>query len=361
GEMSQTAPAKEDAPREKSLYEEASPTDPDDAYSALKAYLMLADPGRVEQAALGHQLTRFWRGWLDANRGQMSREEMARAAEKLMTFYVAPSGERAWPRVDGKVSLVSDVRAVLNQATRGEPAINRVFAQIKARAATRFGPVTVNSLIGDEANKDAIAGSYAISGAFSRQAWEDYVKGAINEAATTELSTTDWVLDSTQSSDLSLAGSPEHISRELAMLYKQEYAEQWQRFLQGVSVTGFSSFDEAVSRMNSIGDPRESPLRKLLEAINEQTVWDNPVATNALAGKAKSGFVAWFQRVILRRTPSSIPVRINPDAGKAETPPMGPIGKAFEGFARLVAPRDGSAALIDSYFETLGKLRTRLN
>src|SRR5690606_34204595 len=87
----------------------------------------------------------------------------------------------------------------------------------------------------------------------------------------------------------------------------------------------------------------------------------NPVATNALAGKAKSGFVAWFQRVILRRTPSSIPVRINPDTGKAETPPMGPIGKAFEGFARPVAPRDGSAALIDSYFETLGKLRTRLN
>ncbi|HZW17621.1 MAG TPA: type VI secretion system membrane subunit TssM [Luteimonas sp.] len=360
-EMSQSAPAQKDAPREKSLYEEASPTDPDDAYSALKAYLMLADPEKVEQAALGHQLTRFWRGWLDANRGQMSREEMARAAEKLMTFYVARSSEQAWPRVDGKVSLVSDVRAVLNQATRGEPAINRVFAQIKARAATRFGPVTVNSLIGDEANKDAIAGSYAISGAFSRQAWEDYVKGAIDEAATTELSTTDWVLDTTQSSDLSLAGSPEHISRELAMLYKKEYAEQWQRFLQGVSVTGFSSFDEAVSRMNSIGDPRESPLRKLLEAINEQTVWDNPVASNALAGKMKSGFVAWFQRVILRRTPSSIPVRINPDTGKAETPPMGPIGKAFEGFARLVAPRDGSAALIDSYFEVLGKLRTRLN
>src|SRR5690606_11362745 len=182
-----------------------------------------------------------------------------------------------------------------------------------------------------------------------------------DEAATTELSTTDWVLGSTQSSDLSLAGSPEHISRELAMLYKQEYAGQWQRFLQGVSVSGFASFDEAVARMNSIGDPRESPLRKLLEAINEQTVWDNPVATNALAGKAKSGFVAWFQRVILRRTPSSIPVRINPETGKSEALPMGPIGKAFEGFARLVAPRDGSAALIDSYFETLGKLRTRLN
>lgn len=360
GEMSQAVPAKAKAPAGESLYEEASPTDPDDAYSALKAYLMLADPARVEQAGLGHQLTRFWRGWLDANRGQMSREEMARAAEKLMTFYVARSGEAAWPRVDGKVSLVSDVRAVLNQATRGEPAINRVFAQIKARAATRFAPTTVNSLIGDEANNGAVTGSYAISGAFSRKAWEDYIKGAIDEAATTELSTTDWVLDTTQRSDLSLAGSPEHISRELATLYKREYAEQWQKFLQGVSVADFGSFEQAVLRMNSIGDPRQSPLRKLLEAINEQTIWDNPGAASELEGKVKSGFVAWFQRVILRRTPSSIPIRINPDTGRAETPPMGPIGKAFEGFARLVAPQDGSA-LIDSYFETLGKLRARLN
>lgn len=356
-DLSDAAPAKA---KEESLYEEASPTDADDAYSALKTYLMLGNPERVEQAELGHQLTRFWRGWLDANRGQMSREDMARAAEKLMTFYVARAGESGWPRVDTKISLVSDVRAALNQATRGEPAINRVFAQIKARAATRFGPITVNSLIGDERNNGTITGSYAISGAFSRKAWEDYVKGAIDEAATTELSTSDWVLDSTQRSDLSLAGSPEHISRELATLYKQEYAKQWQKFLQGVSVASFGNFDEAVRRVNSIGDPRESPLRALLEAINEQTIWDNPGAANAQDGKMKSGIVAWFQRVILRRAPSSIPVRINPDTGRKEQAPMGPIGKAFEGFARLVAPRDG-AVLIDSYFETLGKLRTRLN
>ncbi|NZA28508.1 type VI secretion system membrane subunit TssM [Luteimonas sp. SJ-92] len=353
-------PTRGEQAKEESLYQEASPTDTNDAYNALKTYLMLGNPERVERAHLGHQLTRFWRGWLDANRGQMSREDMARAAEKLMSFYVARADHPAWPRVDTRVSLISDARAALTQATRGEPAINRVFAQVKARAATRFPTITVNSLIGDERNKDAIAGSYAISGAFSRKAWEDYVKGAIDEAANTELSTTDWVLDTTEQSDLSLAGSPEHISRELATMYKQEYAQEWQKFLQGVSVAPFGSFDAAVTRMNSIGDPQNSPLRALLEAVNEQTVWDNPAAAAGGMDAAKGGFVAWFQRVILRRTPSSVSSQVDPETGRPATAPMGPIGKAFEGFARLVSKRDG-AALIDSYFQTLGKLRSRLN
>jgi hypothetical protein len=140
----------------------------------------------------------------------------------------------------------------------------------------------------------------------------------------------------------------------------QAGAQEWQKFLQGVSVARFTSFDEAVTRMNGLGDPQNSPLRALLEAVNAQTVWDNPGALSAGQGKDKAGFVAWFQRVILRRTPSSLPVEINPDTGRPMQAPMGPIGKAFEGFARLMAANDGPA-LIDSYFQTLGKLRSRLN
>ncbi|KLJ02880.1 type VI secretion system membrane subunit TssM [Luteimonas sp. FCS-9] len=352
---------RDDAAASPVLYQEAEPTDSNDAYNALKAYLMLARRGEIEQAHLSDQLTRFWRGWLDANRGQMSREEMARAAEKLMTFYVSRADAPGWPQLQVSVSLVDDTRGALNRVMKGQPAIERVFAMIKARAGARFPTVTVNSLIGDERNKEAIAGSYAISGAFSRKAWEDYVQDAIREASNTQLSTTDWVLDTTQQSDLSLSGSPEHVARQMETLYKQEYAQEWMKFLQGVSVAGFENFDQAVARMNSIGDPRNSPLRALLEAINEQTVWDNPRAEHALHGEVRRGFVAWFQRVIMRRNPTSIPVEIDPETGRETPRPTGPVGKAFEGIARLVAPRDGGSALIDSYFETLGALRTRLN
>lgn len=332
------------------LYQNASPTSTNDAYNALKTYLMLGNRKQVESAHLSQQLTLFWRNWLDANRGQMSREDMVRAAEKLMNFYVAQSADPGWPQIQNKVTLVSDSRQALTKVMKGQPAMQRVFAQIKARAGARFPTVTVDSLVGEERNGRLITGSYAISGAFSRKAWEDYVKDAINEAANTQLSTTDWVLDTTEQSDLSLAGSPEHISRELVTLYKQEYAKEWTKFMQGLSIAQFDTFEQATARINTLGDATNSPLRLLLEKINEQTIWDNPAA-EARSKKAKGGFVAWFQKTILRKDPEAA----------VQQQPVGPIGKAFEGIAKLTTKRADQPAVIDAYFETLGKLRARLN
>jgi type VI secretion system protein ImpL len=332
------------------LYQNASPTNTNDAYNALKTYLMLGNPKYVEGAHLSQQLTLFWRNWLDANRGQMSREEMVRSAEKLMTFYVAQADKPGWPQVQNRVTLVSDSREALGQVMKGQPAMERVFAQIKARAGARFGTVTVDSLIGEERNGRLINGNYAISGAFTRKAWEDYVQDAIKEAANTQLSTTDWVLGTTEQSDLSLAGSPEHVSRELVGLYKQEYAREWGKFVKGLSIAEFTTFDQAAASINRLGDASTSPLRVLLERINEETVWDNPAA-QAQSSKARKGFVAWFQRTILRKDP----------AAAAAAQPVGPIGKAFEGIARLTTERGDQPAVIKAYFEALGKLRARLN
>lgn len=338
------------AAESETLYQNASPTSTNDAYNALKTYLMLGNPKYVEGAHLSQQLTLFWRNWLEANRGQMSREEMVRAAEKLMTFYVAQAGKPGWPQVQNKVTLVTDSRQALSQVMKGQPAMERVFAQIKARAGARFGTVTVDGLVGEERNARLINGSYAISGAFSRKAWEDYVQDAIKEAANTQLSTTDWVLGTTEQSDLSLAGSPEHVSRELVTMYKQEYAREWGKFVAGLSVAEFNTFDEATARINRLGDASNSPLRTLLEKINEETIWDNPPA-QARSSKSGKGFVVWFQRTILRKDP----------AAAAAAAPVGPIGKAFEGIARLTMPRGDQPAVIAAYFDTLGKLRARLN
>ncbi|GHA82128.1 type VI secretion system membrane subunit TssM [Cognatilysobacter bugurensis] len=349
------------APAAGALYQAVSPTDANDAYAALKTYLMLADRSKAETSHLNDQLTRFWRGWLENNRGGLPREEMARAAERLMTYYVSQSTRPDWPQLDPKFSLVDDSRQALKQVMKGTPARDRVYAQIKQRAATRYAPITVASLLGEDKGSALVAGSHAINGAFSQAAWEGYVKDAIKEAANTQLSTTDWVLEQTVQSDLTLAGSPEHIAQELKALYKAEYAREWHKFLQGVTIAEFGTFDQAVDRMNALGDPAGSPLRKLLEAVNRETIWDNPAAQSKLVGAAKSGFVEWFKRVVMQRNPTSIPVQINPVTGKEEPVPMGPIGKEFEGLARLLAARDGAPPLLHGYFDALGKVRSRLN
>ena len=56
-----------------------------------------------------------------------------------------------------------------------------------------------------------ITGARAISGAFTEQAWKEYVRDAIKNAATDELQSSDWVLKTSVQDDLTHQGSPEQI------------------------------------------------------------------------------------------------------------------------------------------------------
>ena len=344
-------------------YQAASPTNVEDAYNALKTYLMLADKTHAESSHLNDQMTRFWRGWLEDNRGAMPREQMIRSAERLLTFYLAQVGDPSWPRIEQKLALVDQAREHLRRVVRGMPARERVYADIRARASTRFPGMTVARIVGEQ-DQALLAGSYAVSGAFTRQAWEKFVEGAFRDAANRELQSADWVLKSASTDDLTLEGSPEQIEKNLVAMYKADYAREWQKFVQGVAVADLKGFDGAVQAMNRLGDPQASPIAKLLTTIYDETSWDNPALQNAQLRKAERGIIAWFKETVLRRAPS--PLTASPGLNAQLDParldkPMGPVGREFAGVGKLVAARDNNASLMRAYLEALSKLRSRLN
>ena len=338
-------------------YADANPLNVEDAYNALKTYLMLADTPRAETGHLNDQLTRYWRGWLEANRGAMPREQMIRSAERLLTFYLAQSGDPSWPRIEQKLAMVDQARENLRRVVRGMPARDRVYADIKARAGTRFPAMTVVRIVGEQ-DQALMAGSHAIPGAFTREAWEKYVQGAFRDAASRELQSTDWVLKTASKDDLTLEGSPEQIQKNLVEMYKADYAREWQKFVQGVAVADLDGFNGAVAAMNRLGDPQSSPIIKLLNTINEQTSWDNPTQANAEAQKAQRGFTDWIKHTLLRRSPAPVTVQLDPARFER---PMGAVGREFAAVAKLVASKDKDATLLRGYMDTLSRLRTRLN
>ncbi|MDR2853130.1 MAG: type VI secretion system membrane subunit TssM [Burkholderiaceae bacterium] len=345
------------------LYTRASPTDAQDAYNALKTYLMLSDKRRVEAAHLTDQISRFWRGWLEANRGDMSRQEVIRDAERTISFYLSRVNDDNWPTLsDSNLALIEQTRDSLRSVVRGMPARERVYAEIKARASTRFAPMTVTSILGTaEGETDSVvAGSSMVSGAFTKEAWQQYVDQAIRDAANKETSTRDWVLDVAANDDLTLEGSPEQIRKTLVTMYKTEYAKEWSHFLQGVAVRDLGGFDQAVNAMNQLGDPQNSPIRKVLETVYEQTSWDNPSLVNAGLQKARTGFVNWVKNLFSRAKPSRLDVNLNVNANNAGEIPVGPIGKEFAGVGRIVMERDNNS-LLRGYLGNLSKLRTRFN
>jgi type VI secretion system protein ImpL len=347
------------ATAEASRFVEASATNVEDAYKALKTYLMLAERPRMEASHMTDQITRFWRGWLENNRGSMGRDRLLRSAEAMISFSMANLADPGFPVLDNNFGLVDRTRENLRRVVRGMPAVERVYADVKARASTRYAPMTVARIVGDK-GKDSVGGSQAVAGAFTREAWEGFVEQAFKEAAQNELQSADWVLKTSARDDLSLQGSPDQIRKTLTELYKAEYVREWQRFMQGIAVANFADFDAAVAHMNRLGDPADSPIRRLMNALFEQTTWDNPSLLNERLARTQKGFVDWFKQSILRMSPSQVEVKVDVSTGSAEIP-MGPVGREFAALSRIMLARDNNPSLMDGYLQALGKIRTRFN
>ncbi|HJV85041.1 MAG TPA: type VI secretion system membrane subunit TssM [Noviherbaspirillum sp.] len=342
------------------IYTSLSPSSAEDAYNALKTYLMLADRSHVDTAHLGDQVTRIWRTWLEANRGNAAREQVIRSAEKIIAFYLSQVQEPDFPLIESQLALVDQTRETLRPIITGTPARERVYSEIKMRASTRFPALTVAAVAGEQ-GKDILAGSHAVAGAFTRAAWEQFVDGAIREASTKALRSADWVLNTTMRDDLSLEGSPEQIQRELVRMYKTEYVREWKKFIQGITIANFSSFDSAAAGMERLGDPISSPINSLMQTLYKETSWDNPSLVTQGLQNASHGIADWFRTVVLRKAPAqALP---NIASGKQGDIGAGGIGREFTGIARLVVARgeNRDRSLLNGYLARLSHVRMRFN
>jgi len=357
GATSAQAVAQASAPQQ---FKDASPENVEDAYNALKAYLMLGDKSRAEASHLNDQLTRFWRVWLESNRGNMPREQMIRSAERLIGFYLSEINDPSWPQLENRLALVDQSRNTLRGVVRGMPARERVYADVKARAATRFPAMTVARIVGEQ-DRELVLGSYSISGAFTRAAWEGYVRDAFKEAANRELQSADWVLKTATRDDLTLEGSPEQIQKALVDAYKNDYAKEWQKFMQGVAIKDLDGFESAAAAINRLGDPQTSPISKLVNTVYQETSWDNPSLLDSGLQRAQRSIGDWFREVILRRKPSQVNVNLPTSTTPGAPLPLGPVGREFSGVAQLVVAKDKDASLMRGYMESLAKLRARFN
>ncbi|MEH3087741.1 MAG: hypothetical protein PGN26_14675 [Xylophilus ampelinus] len=298
-------------------------------------------------------------GWLEANRGTMPRDQLMRTAERTISFSMAHLQDPVFPVLASNFGLVDQTRENLRRVVQGIPALDRVYAEIKARASTRYAPVTVAGIVGDK-GRAAVAGSHLVPGTFTREAWSGYIEPAFRDAAQNALQSTDWVLRTSVRDDLSLQGSPEQIRKALAERYQAEYAREWQRFVQGVAIAEFGGFDAAVERMNLLGDSAESPLRKLFAALHAQTAWDVPARAAGGMEGARRGVVEWFRQTVLRVAPVDIPLALPADGAAAA--PAGPVGQEFAPLARIVAAREGGGgSLLDGYLQSLARVRSRFN
>ena len=354
-------------------YIQSDPTDVEDAYNALKAYLMLANHDHLETSHLSDQMTRFWRTWLDANRADMPRDKMIRQAERILSFTLAHADDPDFPLVQNDLGLVDKTRSTLSKVSKGQPARERVYSEIKMRASARFPSITVAQITQASAN-EALVGGYVISGTFTRQAWESFVSDEIDKAATSRVVADDWVLASSSQNDLTLTGSPEQIRQYLVTRYKQEYITEWKRFLSQVYIRDSKGFDDHAILLNQLSNPTDSPLKTLFETVDRQTQWDNKAAgqSDKEGANSRRSFINWFKQTILRQSPAELrqaEAAMNNNSGQSDTAPAtttsgtGIVSQAFSSIHTLVTPREDNQnlSLLDNYLASIGDIRTRFN
>lgn len=335
-----------------------SAQNPQDAYNALKAYLMLSNPQYREAGHLGDQVTRFWRISLQSAQAQAGQADLIQKSEQILSYAMTLSQDPEFPKLAADAQLVDQSRQVLSTLMRGMPARDRVYNEIKMRAAVRYPALTVKQILSEQAtdaqSSSVILGGYALPGVFTQKAWDEYVANAIEDAAKHPTDSKDWVLNTTQSDDLSFSGSPDQIRQQLTQLYKQEYILEWRKFLNAVHYAKAENFQAEVKIMDRLGEAETSPIRTLLQRVATETSWDNPVVQAELAAP-QTGFVAWFKRKILRQNPKQSPA--------LQASAQGVIAPAFEPFYQLLRKRDDqdNQSLLDEYLDSLSKVRTQLN
>lgn len=337
-----------------SAYFEPSDSNPQDAYNALKGYLMLGNKQYAEEGHLRDQITRFWRLWLTTNYAENNSAEIIQKTEQILTYATQLVTDKAFPVLQSDPQLVDQSRQVLLTVVRGMPARERVYNDIKMRAAVRFPSLTVAQIVGDP-YKNTILGGYAISGVFSQKAWDEYIAKAIDEAANTPIESKDWVLNVSQSDDLSFTGSPDQIRQQLTQLYKQEYIAEWHKFLGAIYYAKAQNFAEETKKVDALAEPQNSPIRILVERIAKETSWDNPAVQAELA-TPKTGFIAWFKRTILRQD-------LDKSVQKNKSQAQGQISQSFNVFYQLIRKRDDqqNRSLLDEYLQGYAQVRSQFN
>ncbi|MDR0717122.1 MAG: type VI secretion system membrane subunit TssM [Azoarcus sp.] len=322
----------------------------DAAYDALKTYLMLASRPRLEANYLAEQLPRNWQPFLEAQ--HVAADGGESDAAQVAGYYLSQLQAPDLPLIDNDEAIIMQARKTLRSVLTQVSARERVYSVLRDRANAKFPSLTVEYILG---GRDAglLAGAREVPGAFTRDAWEKYLRDAIAEASRGTLKGEDWVLAVTGEDNPGKDSDIGENRAALEALYRAEYADAWTKFLPGVTVRSLGGITRAEQVMARFSDPQNSPIKILLRRAAYETAWDNPGQIAASVETARQS--------VLERTVGLLRggnVRAPNTGQEAPGARHGALGQRFA-FLAALSSEDKPSPLMTGYQEHLSRLKTR--
>ncbi|WP_228770896.1 ImcF-related family protein [Cupriavidus sp. U2] len=237
----------------------------------LKAYLMMANPARVEPDFLAAQMAAHWTTGARVTPGE--RMDMA---ERLANFYARHlKTNEAW-KIDAREDLVAGARRTLLAVIGQTNAQDTLYRGILDGVGSKYPDLTLAQLAAGTDTRGLLRSSAVVPGVFTRQAYEGYVADAIDAAAKRRDIAADWVLSDDGADGQAGFGKTEGRDSADAMRvaltaqYFADYAEHWQAFMNALQWEAAPTLPASIAQLKQLTDARQSPVVALMKALAYQ-------------------------------------------------------------------------------------------
>lgn len=245
-------------------------------YFALKTYLMLCYPQRMDPSFAAGELNDIWADHLDHQHQDY---------KPLITIYL----QQLKQHHDDMVMQSATVDKHLIRKARSQLASHidaqAIFAQVKMKAHSQFDKVQLSELFANSQNFQAGA---KLPGMYTRKAWNNGVKQDIHKAIQ-NVKQGDWVLSGRldtlnerqvkldhehQLSDKQL----QHLHHQVKSLYFDAYNRAWLTFLRHIHLEPFQSLSDAQQRLKTVAG-LSGPMVKLFKMVlnNSEIAHDDSI------------------------------------------------------------------------------------
>ncbi|MDX5631046.1 MULTISPECIES: ImcF-related family protein [unclassified Brenneria] len=259
-------------------------------YNSLKAYLMMARPGKADPAFLARNLARVW-----PRREGVTEGVWQATAPSLLAFYAQHLPAHPEWRIEPDTHLVAQARKSLLRQSARQDMENTLYQKMLQQVAHQTPDLTLTQLTGDTDVSLLFTNDGAVPGMFTRQGWENQVREAIDRVVSQRSAEADWVLSDNRAHEQAL--SSDDLKARLRDRYFNDFATAWLDFLNNMQWQPANSLSDSIDQLTLMADARQSPLSALMKAL----AWQAATGKNDLA---IGGAVEQSTRNLFRRVDS---------------------------------------------------------
>lgn len=243
--------------------------DPDYAFLALKAYLMLGDPSRLDRAYVAAWTANDWATLPEAERTALAAHVEALTAEP-------------WREVTLDAGLIEDARQRIARLSPAQRALNALTASPATRAIPAWRVVDnagpqAGQVLTRRSGRPLTDG---VPGLFTLRGYYNVVLPAL-PVLLRETASDAWVFGETTQQQ----AQPATLQQDLLNLYMQAYIQQWEGVIGDLAFTQLTEPRQAAEILLIISGPN-SPFARLFRAIARETRLTQPPGTPAAPAAA---------------------------------------------------------------------------